>query len=669
MIKKEARGGSKLKDPVQKDIVSKKDDINERTSRLIDFIKELKKGWNGNPAPGVGVDAKYKLIEPMPDQLLNSGQMVLQELAKILEALKEINQEQDNYAAERQQRMEQRMQQQPVQASFSDEFLIKEASNPLSRLWSHIKAPFSFVEKNRWERLRLLRALAKIFKDLETLNDKVLEGDKSILEAVYQARQLYSESKSAFFEDFEKNLKQSIENIENESSLLKELEPKKTEDPKSKGESKEPPPKTFDDKVVPGTPTPEPPSLKSEKPSKRPKRQKVEFKLAPTVTTEPTLPTTEEIEHVLKTPESATTPTVNIPPEPEPPPTEPPASEPEAPPQQPDKPESEGEPEISSTVVTEDTATPPVTIDKPEEPPPESVPLPLVTKKEQPKKTQEVTLSTQEQNQLYKAFLSKAIKELLGYVHESSVTIDKHSTSEESKKLMAAWLSVIKDISKELKSAKAISYQLKVFSIFVENCGKIMAFAKQTALSPEKTPSDMDKEEFSQDVKNVIDKYVPPAIEMHEKLKSRTKTAAAPLTRGVRRFITNILPGRDKNIRLRIDAEIKKAQDSLQKMMDILEQRDLNYRMLISYSEDFYNSFTEIFDKLADLADNYNAQLKIEKSKGKKVPSTISQLDISYLRRIKNILQGYKDNIGTLKDLEGKLAEKYNEIAKAKAAK
>jgi hypothetical protein len=41
-------------------------------------------------------------------------------------------------------------------------------------------------------------------------------------------------------------------------------------------------------------------------------------------------------------------------------------------------------------------------------------------------------------------------------------------------------------------------------------------------------------------------------------------------------------------------------------------------------------------------------------------------VEISYLRRIKAILQGYKDNIGTLKDLEGKLADKYLEISKKK---
>jgi hypothetical protein len=652
MIEKEARGGSRLKDPVQKEIVSEKDDINERTSRLIDFIKELKKGWNGNQAPGVGVDEKYKLVEPMPDQLLNSGQMALQEFSKILEALKEINQKQDNYAVERQQRLEQRMQQ-PVQASVTD-YLIKEASNPLSRLWSHIKAPFSFVEKNRWERLRLLRALAKISKDLEDLNDKVLAGDKSIEEAVYKAKQLYSESKSAFFEDFEKNLKQSIENIENETE-------KKF-------------PETFDGQVVPGTPKEEKPTSPVVKPKKE-KRPKVQFQFAPTVNVEPIIPTIEEVEQVLTTPEQATPTIVSDPLVVLDKPSTPaeliktPNSEKETQESEPNLEISSTVPEVSSTIVTDEHATPIGTTEEfIEDKVPESIPIPLVKIKETPKKEPPVTkieepkLSTKEQSNLFKSFISSSIKEILSYVNKANLTIGVESG--EPRTIMDSLLGSIENKYKELKTAKRIGYQYKVFVSFIEDCGKSMAFAKQIALY--NNVSEINQEEFSKDVQDVIGKYVTPATAAYEKLTSINKIAADPLTMGVRRLLTNILPSRDKNIRLKIDSEIKNAQNALQKMMDVLEQRDLNYSTLISYSEDFYNSFTEVFDKLADLADNYNAQLKIDKSKGKKVSNIISQVEISYLRRIKAILQGYKDNIGTLKDLEGKLADKYLEISKKK---
>jgi len=63
---KESKARATRQDPVQESLVSKKDEINRRTSDLIDLLDDAKSGlidsknvWNGKPAPRIGVRAVW----------------------------------------------------------------------------------------------------------------------------------------------------------------------------------------------------------------------------------------------------------------------------------------------------------------------------------------------------------------------------------------------------------------------------------------------------------------------------------------------------------------------------------------------------------------------------------------------------------------------------------
>jgi len=232
MIEKSAiRQRARRIEPAQEEIVSGKDALNERISKLITFLIELKRGMNGGPAPGIGVP-KYKLTQPMPDQVVSSGDRASQELDAIIQELKGIDTKQHQYAKNKFEQLNQRVQQfqnlqeqaQERQAVASIEHELKKlASSKLSRLWAHIAGPFTFSEKGVQERLALLRTLARMNSNLKDLEDKVLSGSSSSLDAVEEAKALYLDARINFFQEYRENLNRMLSTTEREAKKL-ELE-------------------------------------------------------------------------------------------------------------------------------------------------------------------------------------------------------------------------------------------------------------------------------------------------------------------------------------------------------------------------------------------------------------------------------------------------------------
>jgi hypothetical protein len=224
---------SQRKEPEQEVLVRLKDQSNDRMSKLITLYKAVIKGVNGGPSPGIGVGEKFNLTAPMPASIPEAAQQAAQEAASLADFVRQIDQEQDNYSAGKTEKMQQRLQQmhsrmqemqslqeqvqqvQQEQVQSAVEYTLqKEASNRLSRLWSHL-TPFSWGEKGRGHRLSMLRSLARINHNLKDIEDAVLGGDPKILNAVYLAKQLWDDADTTFFKEFGNQLS-SMTNIAEE---------------------------------------------------------------------------------------------------------------------------------------------------------------------------------------------------------------------------------------------------------------------------------------------------------------------------------------------------------------------------------------------------------------------------------------------------------------------
>lgn len=129
---------------------------------------------------------------------------------------------------------------------------------------------------------------------------------------------------------------------------------------------------------------------------------------------------------------------------------------------------------------------------------------------------------------------------------------------------------------------------------------------------------------------------------------------------------------RDKSIRLMVDRHIRNARKNLQSMLDNLEKRHINFRSLIRDSEAFYESFIQVYDKLANLAEAYNSRMRIEKSdqrqqQGKMMYEIIPNSDIYALRKIADSLQRDNDNIEMLNKIESSISEMQSVINESKS--
>jgi hypothetical protein len=121
------RQRAQRRDPDQEAILRGKDELNTRTTDVIKRLIDVKRKWNGNTEP------KFRLTDPMPDDIVGEGGDILRELGDIMTGLRQVDQMQDEYAESRGQRISERMKQmEQVQAEVLRAELTKEASNRLT---------------------------------------------------------------------------------------------------------------------------------------------------------------------------------------------------------------------------------------------------------------------------------------------------------------------------------------------------------------------------------------------------------------------------------------------------------------------------------------------------------------------------------------------------------
>ena len=88
-------------DPSQESIVSKKDELNMRVKQLIALWIETKRGWNGRPAPAIGINEKGNIKNPLPEEVTQAAKAIDMKTDEILNLLRSVTDEQRQYSAKR----------------------------------------------------------------------------------------------------------------------------------------------------------------------------------------------------------------------------------------------------------------------------------------------------------------------------------------------------------------------------------------------------------------------------------------------------------------------------------------------------------------------------------------------------------------------------------------
>lgn len=677
-----ARSRSQRKDPAQEEIVSQKDFLNERTTKLIEFLKELKKGWNGGPAPAVGISEKINLTDPLPNELSTGGAAAVRELSEITRGLDSVVSLQSNYSKERTERLENRLKQMS-QAGFLDLSMQKTASNKLTRLWSHIVAPFS-SENGKRDRLKMLRHFASIDSELKDIEEEILKGN--ILEGLQEARQIYYAYKPDLFDRFSNDLDEMVRTSKMEVKRLEE-------------EFKE---LTEKDKVIPGTTNPPP------KPSEQ--RDKIinqetfsgNDEQEPTTTTENdysgfedvvdeenrenTESIVQDITDAFNDLNKAVIRIPNIPP-PEDESTQENDQEIESKNIESipidlvnkkktnveQEPESEDEdiltePSSESVAyenISESDVDPSSSYDVPEDYFDEED-IPPSSDEEEPQ-IEEVDPNT------WVTYIFTDIKSLFKDVEEAISKFDFIPEPWNSS-ISEKWNSLVSDISnvKQNYNDSSKAGIIRSYLEFIRNIGRISSDIQSLEAEIEaskkrndfefgttynKSITEKNAETYFQSKYTALLKVVQPNI---------TKQASA-ISRKYHKMMTYLSSDKNKHIRLFLSKKIGETRKAIQRVMNSLEKRNIDFKRLIMGSSDFYESLSEVFLKLVDLANFYNSKLRVEKSelkqKGEKFKyEFIPVTEINSTRRIGESLQRDISNIKMVSIYEDKMDDLYSKI-------
>ena len=648
MIEKaaKARSRSPRKDPDQEAIVRSKDAINERTSKLIRLLIELKRGWNGNPAPDVGVSQKYNLTQPMPDEVVGAGDAALQELTSIIQGLHQIDNMQDTYSATRTQRISERMKQmqelQQQTEAAEQVGLRKEASSRLSRLWSYVVAPFS-TEQGKWERIRLLKALARINNNLKDVDEAVLSGDPAILDALFLAKQLYLDAKGSFFEDFRKSLNNMIRTTLFELERLeKQLKIEKAKHRERERTGPQPTPQPGKG----GIPVPSPKKTKEKADAESDKEkaltqlgkrlQEAQAELSKSLERERALDKQRALDNLQS---NLSTGQGQIPVE-------------DALRSGVDKP-GKTKPSKPKAVVPEpEPEVPELDVPPPPEPP-----------------------DPRQRQIAIRNFIMTDAKET--YLEEARNLSSYRGAPEPwGSRIRDQWVAV-NSAAEDVRADLPLNTLSMNYLTFIKAVGDFKATAqalKDEMLAYQKDNSfEFGSTKDETQLENQARQFVRSR---YEKFASSEDVPiivqGSGLSRWVRRTLTELSWKRDKHLRLQVDRQIRDALKGLQPLMDNLEKRNINFRQLINQSGNFYDSFIQVYDKLADLAESYNARMRIQKSEHKVEKKRmkydlIPNADINAMRNISKMLKADRFNINELDKIETGVSrlqavlEKFNE--------
>jgi hypothetical protein len=179
-----ARVRKTRQDPSQEELLQKKDKLNAEVTELIQLLIETKRAWNGKPAPRIGVTEPTSIKFPLPDQVEQAASKINQLADDIVQRIMDVDRFQDMYSQRR------RKGKSEVEVPVMATAMTKEAkSNVLSRLWAHVTAPFQLGDKDRWTRLRMLRAATRLSSELKEIEDLSLTYDpEAVPEAIYRAK-------------------------------------------------------------------------------------------------------------------------------------------------------------------------------------------------------------------------------------------------------------------------------------------------------------------------------------------------------------------------------------------------------------------------------------------------------------------------------------------------
>jgi hypothetical protein len=658
MIEKaaKARQRSKRKDPAQEAIVQGKDAINERTSKLIELLKELKRGWNGGPAPEIGISEKYNLTQPMPDEVANAAGAAQRELDGIIQGVRQLDTMQDNYSVGRTQKITERAKRTqqvaqqaepapaappaPTTAAIDFEFK-KEASNPLTRAWSWIVAPFH-SEKGKWDRLRLLSSLARIDSNLKDIDENILSGDPAILNSLYIAKQMYLDAKGSFFDAFRKNLYEMLDVTRVELEKMQhEIEAEKDKQAKQKiqvtretAEKNQGPlrtgPISMPSKEPSGKVEPKPESEKENA------LKKMQDQLQSAVA---------EIANLKKQRVEQTRTQEDLV---------------KGPVRMPDFSQQTGPQTLVDALRSPGTSktppkTPPVTAPptekEPEKTPPATAPVP----------------DPMEKKLALRKFIAKKTLEM--YNHVSKDLHKYHEAPEPwATRIRNQWTVIntsAQDVQALIDSRKGNDRQwIIAYMSFVKAVGDLNATVyalenemKAAAIKPDfQFGVTLDETNLENQARNFSKVYGDDVMKIASTEPALIAQGSAT-SRWVKRMLTHLSWKRDKHLRLQLDRYIKKSRDGLQALLNNLEKKNINFRSLIGQSDDFYASFIEMFDKLADLAESYNSRMRIEKSEKKSqqqkmLHDIIPNGDINTMRTIRNLLQQDRIKIKALEENE-----------------
>jgi len=629
---------AKRKDPQQEAIVAEKDVVNERTKKLIALMIAMKKGWNGGPSPDIGVE-KFNLTQPIPDIVVGTGDAALHEMSDIVQTLRKIKSLQDTYAVTHGQRSEalqklkeQKSQIQPdiptpqpvpttdtsqqITSAVAEELMKKTASNPLTRIWTHLTAYNPFAsEKNRGYRLELLRSLARVDGGLEDIEDKILsQGESSVLDSVYIAKQLYSDAKSSFFGDFRRNISQMLSDAEDELKALKEgLKQNKVK-----------------------------PVIRSTAPAAGATNTTIDLgtvidQAQSTISAESEADIPESF-RTITDPAAATDSTIDLsaltePPEPAHEPVPEPPGQSEA-----DNERQKAERDAAKAQKAKERA---LKADEKSK-----------ARAERAKAKRKIPIAPVPQSDFIDSDFEKAQSEkyekIKEYVFKHVDTLLHECLNIANSNLPRFWkLKVREEVQRLRNLAIEIVNELENnedfdvdYPHFLEGVGIVRAMdyiARAEIGAAETNPEFVSGSLFNEaEIKSQAINFAREQMGIFIAMSKKVSQASVA-SRFIKRMITHIIPRRDRSLRLTISRNIRRARKGLQNLLDILEQRNVDFRRLMNASQEFLESMSYVFEGLADLGDMYNSTMRMEKSirKQHSVKMTydmIPTMDINALR-------------------------------------
>lgn len=655
-----ARQRAQRKDPGQETILQMKDEVNARTSRLIELLKQIKSGLNGGPAPDIGIE-KFKLTDPMPAEVAQTGRSAIQELNSILEGIQRADQMQDEYAQQRADKMNERMQrmQEVQQAAEFDIRIRKEASNKLTRLWANIVAPFG-SEQGKSERLMMLNALGRIDSNLKEVEDKVLSKDPSILSAVHEVRNLYSDANATFFNTFRENLNQMITSSvavadDLQRSIAEEDKKNRSVEKDKEGKNVQPADKS---KVQFDVPWLDKKKEHKEEKTEDSARQEAKPEVSePAKENKPESP--EEFIEVEDKPQPESKPKKNLKKN---------VSIPGELPSFLTEEEAKGvvpvpESSIETDIVEEYKAEP------------EPIEINLEETEVQKERTPE------EKSIIYRKHLLNNVQTLYSDVY-NEISDTGSLPNPWNERVRDQWSAlnaqaetasqmIIRASPEGVDMKKFVEKQHIQYLMFIKLVGDI-----KTSLNAYKHEKEMAKSDENFQWGSTLNEQALQnnALQFTQGYREELKTLASishslvalgsnKFTRMLKRWRTQMSWGQaDRSLRLLVDKNVREARKNLQGMMNNLEKRNINFRTLITDSIRFYDSLIDVYDGIFSLANMYNSRMLMEKSQRKKereyMPyDIIRESDIRNMKYISKELQNDRERIKKLYSLEDKIPE------------